>query len=155
VLEYDFESSVGCWVVSTAHAVKRALDGELQRAGITFRQWEILSCLACRGELSQKELAERIGIEAPTLTSVLTRMERDGWLDRYGCPDDRRKKRLRPTPKAEAVWNRCVECCKRVRAAATEGIPEADLENLRVTCEQIRENLRVADSPMLESSPCR
>lgn len=142
MLEYDFEDSVGCWVVGAAHAIKQALNAELVLAGITFRQWEVLSSIACRGELSQVELAERMGLEPATMTGVIGRMERDGWLDRFACPEDRRKKRLRPTAKAEAVWNRCVECCKRVRDAATRGLSDADLERFRSVCSRIRENLK-------------
>ena len=114
-LEFDFERSVGCWVASTSHALRRALDDELAREGITFRQWEVLAWSASSCELSQAELAERMGIEAPTLAGILARMERDGWLQRSGCPNDRRKKRFRPTAKVEAVWDRMLACCHRVR----------------------------------------
>lgn len=142
MLEYDFENSVGCWVVSAAHAVKQALNAELARAGITFRQWEVLASIACRGELSQIELAERMGLEAPTLNGIVNRMERDGWLARYCCSEDRRRKRLRATAKAESVWNRCVECCKQVRESATEGLSDEEIAVFRRVCESIRENLK-------------
>jgi len=141
VLEYDFENSVGYWVCVTSHAMKRALDTELARENITFRQWEVLAWLAMEGELSQVQLAERLGIEAPTLAGILSRMERDGWLERTSCPDDRRKKLIRPTPKVRAVWSRTVACCHRVRERATEGIPPDQLTQFKKTCEQIRANL--------------
>lgn len=141
MLQYDFESSVGCWVTLTSHALRRALDAELAKENITLRQWEVLAWLSFQGEQSQVELAERLGIEAPTLAGILTRMERDGWLERFSCPVDRRKKRIRPTPKAEAVWVRMIECCHRVRERAIENISSQDLECLRRTCETIRQNL--------------
>jgi DNA-binding MarR family transcriptional regulator len=106
VLDFDCEQNVGCWIAQTSHAMRRALDEELAREGITFRQWEVLAWSNSSEELSQAELAERMGIEAPTLGGILSRMERDGWLARSGCPNDRRKKRFRPTPKAQAVWGR-------------------------------------------------
>ena len=145
VLEFDFEESVGYWVCSTSHAMRRALDAELARESITLRQWEVLAWLACSGEQSQVELAERLGIEAPTLAGILARMERDGWLERSSCPNDRRKKRIRATDKAEAVWTRMVECCHRVRARAVEGIPPDELAQFKRTCEKIRENLGAGD----------
>ena len=145
MLAYDFDESVGCWVVMTAHVLRRALDTELTRENITFRQWEVLACLSLAGEQTQVELAEKLGIEAPTLAGVLARMERDGWLDRHSCPEDRRKKRIRPTLKAEEVWNRTVSCCKDVRARATREISADDLQTLKRTCEKIRENLGGGD----------
>lgn len=114
---------------------------ELSRENITLRQWEVLAWIVYEGEPSQTTLAERLGIEAPTLAGVLARMERDGWLERKCCPDDRRKKRIRVTQKAEAVWNRMVECCHRVRRQATAGIPPDDLAILKQTCDRLRENL--------------
>ena len=118
VLEFDFENSVGCWITLTSHALRRALNEELKREGITFRQWEVLAWSGSKEKLSQAELAERMGIEAPTLGGILSRMARDGWLARSGCPHDRRKKRFCPTPKAEAVWNRMLQCCHQVRGRA-------------------------------------
>ena len=141
MLQFDFDESVGYWICTTSHALRRALDAELAREKITLRQWEVLAWLAIEGEQSQVELAERLGIEAPTLAGILTRMERDGWLERYSCPEDRRRKRLRATPKAESVWNRMVECCGRVRERATEGIGPEELALFRLTCEKIRANL--------------
>ena len=141
MLQYDFDESVGYWVAMTSHALRRALDAELAREKITFRQWEVLAWISIVGEMSQVELADRLGLEAPTLSGILARMERDGWLDRYGCPLDRRRKRIRATPKAEELWSRMVECCHRVRARATEGISEDDLSVLKKTCERIRVNL--------------
>jgi MarR family transcriptional regulator for hemolysin len=141
LLQYNFDESVGYWICTTSHAMRRALDAELAREKITLRQWEVLAWIALEGEQSQVELAERLGIEAPTLAGVLTRMERDGWLERYCCQEDRRRKRLRATPKAESVWNRMVECCDRVRDRATDGIAPEELAQFKLTCEKIRANL--------------
>lgn len=141
MLQFDFEESLGFWVCSTAHALRRALNAELGKAGITLRQWEVLAWIALEGELSQAELAERLGIEAPTLVGILDRMERDGWLDRYSCPNDRRKKRIRVTDKADAVWARMVDCAHRVRAEAKQGLTPTELSRLKSTCERIRHNL--------------
>lgn len=141
MLQYDFEESVGCWVTLTTHALRRALGTELAKENITLRQWEVLAWLSFQEEQSQVELAERLGIEAPTLAGILNRMERDGWLERTCCQKDRRKKRIRPTAQAEAVWTRMVECCRRVREQAIEGIPAEDLACLKRTCEALRQNL--------------
>ena len=141
MLQYDFANSVGCWIGMTSHAVRRALDAELARENITIRQWEVLAHIAFEGNPSQVELAEKLGIEAPTLAGILTRMERDGWLVRFCCPQDRRRKRLKPTPRAEQVWNRMVECCHRVREQAVQGLSPNELDQFRHTCEVIRRNL--------------
>jgi MarR family transcriptional regulator for hemolysin len=144
LLQFDFNDSLGFWVCSTSHAFRRALNAELAKEGITYRQWEVLARIAMQGELSQSELADCLGIEAPTLVGILDRMERDGWLDRYNCPNDRRKKRIRATDKADAVWARMVDCAHRVRLHAKQGLSQEDLDHLRSVCAKIRTNLEEA-----------
>lgn len=147
MLPYDFEESVSYWVTMTSHAIRRAVDLELAKENITLRQFEVLAWIALEGEQSQVELAERLGIEAPTLAGILTRMERDGWLERFGCPDDRRRKRIRATPKAESVWERMTECCRKVRRDATQGISQGELSELKRICEKLRANLEPVSPP--------
>jgi DNA-binding MarR family transcriptional regulator len=152
VLQFDFEESLGYWICSTSHALRRALNSELSKEGITFRQWEVLAWTAIKGELSQAELADLLGIEAPTLVGILTRMERDGWLERHPCPDDRRKNRIRATEKAETVWTRMSECACKVRAQAREGLSAQELALLKSVCERIRTNLEQPDASHSVSS---
>ena len=146
MLNYDAEQSIGYWVATTAHALRRALEAELADQNMTLRQWEVLAWIAVDGAQSQADLAEKLGIEAPTLAGILSRMERDGWLERYECPDDRRRKRIRATQKAESVWSQASECCKRVREQAALGLTDEDLAQLKRVCAAIRENLGTAES---------
>jgi DNA-binding MarR family transcriptional regulator len=141
VLEYDYENSVGYWVATANHAIRRALEAELARERITIRQWEVLTWLSLEGELTQAELAERMFVEAPTLTGILGRMERDGWLERRCCDDDRRCKRLRPTARAHEAWQRIAACGHRIRARATVGLADEELQALKAVCGKIRQNL--------------
>ncbi len=141
MLEYEWDNSVGYWICITSQAMRRALDAELSREQITFRQWEVLAWLSHSGEIAQGELADRMGVEAPTLAGIIQRMEKAGWLERTNCTEDRRRKKLHATDKAEAVWSRMVECCRRVRLQAIEGIPQEELATLKTVCERIRANL--------------
>ena len=100
MLQYDFENSVGYWIFATAHDLACTINEEFAGMGITHRQWEVLAWISYLGELSQTELAEKMGIEVPTLVGVLDRMERDGWIQRIPSETDRRKKLIRVTEKS-------------------------------------------------------
>ncbi len=141
MLQFDFERSVGYWVFATAHEMGCAMNEELQAHGITYRQWEVLAWISYMGELSQTDLAERMGIEAPTLVGVLDRMERDGWIQRIQSETDRRKKLIRPTERVAPVWAETVTCALRVRARATKGLSDEQLRSLRDILAAIRQNL--------------
>jgi len=146
VLEYDFEECIGSWVCATSHALRRALDSELAKEGITFRQWAVLAWLSRGNGVSQVELAEQLCIEAPTLAGILSRMERDGWLERTHCTIDRRKKRMRPTKKANEVWDRMLECCLKVKLQATDGLNHDELSTFKSVCARIQANLMAPSS---------
>jgi MarR family transcriptional regulator, transcriptional regulator for hemolysin len=141
MLEYDWENSVGYWICMTSVAMRRAMTSELSAQNITLRQWEVLVCIVLEGELSQADVADRLGIEAPTLVGILDRMERDGWIERVGCPDDRRRKRIRTTEKSALVWNLMAECAHRVRMQAIRGFQPEELQQLKLLCERLRNNL--------------
>lgn len=145
-LDYDFEKSVGCWVVTAARTLERALNEELAPHGITYRQCQVIGTLVMEQDLTQAQLARRLGVEAPTLAGVLDRMERDGWLTREPCPTDRRCNLLVLAPTVEPVWNRIVACAHRVRARATEGLDDADLARLKSLLERVRTNLETEEA---------
>jgi DNA-binding MarR family transcriptional regulator len=151
VLEYDWDSSIGTWVCLTSQALRRAFSARLAQVGITLRQWEVLAWLSSHGASSQAEIAEGLGIEAPTLAGIVTRMERDGWLERKACSNDRRKNRLFATVQADAVWNRAVQECNVMRDQMTVGLSESDLKHFKRTCERIRENLVAASDTVVDA----
>ena len=141
MLEYDFEQSIGYWLITAAHAYQRAVQDEVAPHGITFRQCQVLGYLALEGPLSQTDLAERMGIEPPTLVGILDRMARDGWIDRVCCETDRRKNLIRPTAAAEPVWSHIAACGRRVRQRATLGLSDDELEVLKQLLLTVQQNL--------------
>jgi MarR family transcriptional regulator for hemolysin len=145
VLDYDFENSVGYWVCQAAHVLQRAFNEELAPQGVTFRQAQVLGCLALEGRLSQTDLAERMRIEPPTLVGILDRMERDGWIRRDGDKADRRRKLVEATPAAKPVWNKIVSAAKRVRERATRDMTASQLAQLKKLLGVVQANLREAE----------
>lgn len=141
MLRYDFEDSLGYWVFSVAHLMTRAMNDELGKLGITYRQWEVLCWLSYMGEITQSELADHMRIEAPTLVGVIDRMERDGWIVRETDPTDRRKKIIRATEKVEPMWEQMVDCAKDVRAKALRDVAPEDVKKTKEILTMIRGNL--------------
>jgi MarR family transcriptional regulator for hemolysin len=151
MLEYDFDESVGYWITMAAHVFQQSVNEELKAHGITFRQCQVLGWLALEGDLSPCELAERMHVEPPTLVGILDRMERDGWIRRDNCPEDRRKKIIRPLPQAEPIWAKIIAASRRVRARATRGLSDEQLAALKETLAVVQANLQ-AEVPVKEAA---
>lgn len=142
MLTYDFHESIGYWLCISASSMQDALNEELARHGITYRQFQVLGWLAHDGEeLTQAELAARMRIEPPTLVGLLDRMEQQGWIARVNFPGDRRKKLVRVAPAAADVWETMVAALIRVRARATSRLTPEQVESLKVMLQTIHETL--------------
>ena len=150
MLEYDWENSIGYWICSTSHALRKTLGTHLTKEGMTLRQWETLAWLACNGCGSQSMLAEGLGIDPHTLAGVINRMERDGLLERHCCEHDRRKNIIQPTKKAEEVWARVSKVCNEIRAQAVAEFTDDELAQLRDFCKRIKVNLNETEPPAVQ-----
>jgi MarR family transcriptional regulator for hemolysin len=140
-LRYDFDASLGFWVVPAAHALERALNEELAPLGVTYRQWQVLACLIYDPAVTQAALARLLGVEAPTLKGIVDRMERDGWVRRVPCPEDRRCNRLELQAAVEPLWRRMAACARRVRVRAMRGMTPGQFEVLKRALGSVRANL--------------
>lgn len=141
MLEHDFEDSVGFWVFTAAHAIEASMNEALAPVGITFRQCQILGALALHGEVPQGELADMLRVEPSAVVRIVDRMERDGWIERVGDPDDRRKKIIRPTGRAEPVWKTIRARGATAKCRALDGMSDDEIADLRRLLRKLVENL--------------
>lgn len=58
----------------------------LNEHGLTEQQWRIIRILWQRGEMESHQLAKQACILKPSMTGVLSRMERDGYVQRWKHP---------------------------------------------------------------------
>ncbi len=131
------------------HDVARLMRWEFERkaqdTGLTRSQWRLLAHLGRNDGMQQKQLARILDVTAITLTGLLDRMERDGWIERRDDPDDRRAKRIYLTPKVEAegVIRNLQAIGTEVRQAALHGLSKQQIQQLNETLELMRDNLSV------------
>lgn len=151
MLEYRFQESIGYWIFMVSRSWERVLKEELAPLGITHRQFQVLAWLVYAGDMTQRELTERMHVEAPTLAGILDRMERDGWISRQEDPTDRRQKIVSATERANPIWSQIVDCLQRVRARATRGLSPKQVQEAMATLEVILGNLGGENSSESES----
>ncbi|HUZ19411.1 MAG TPA: homoprotocatechuate degradation operon regulator HpaR [Acidimicrobiales bacterium] len=71
--------------------------------GLTEQQWRILRVLGGLSGAEQHELARACQIVPPSLTGVLSRMERDGLVERSRVASDQRRVLVTLAPKGRAT----------------------------------------------------
>jgi MarR family transcriptional regulator for hemolysin len=118
----------GALLCEAGRAWRHRLDQRLKPLGLSQAKWTTLLKLArVDGPVTQKALAEQLGIEGPTLVSLLDRMAADGWIERHGSNVDRRSKTVHLCPKSYALLEQIDAVAARLRAELLEGISPAEL----------------------------
>lgn len=68
--------------------------------GLTHGQFFMLIALLEEDGVQPSQLAEKTALDRPTVTGLLDRLERDGWVERRLDPSDRRTLRVHLTERA-------------------------------------------------------
>lgn len=91
-----------------ARALEVALDGDLQKLGLSLAEYELLSMLseAPGHAMRMSELAAMIVQSRSRVTHTATRLAGRGWVVREPCADDRRGIRLVLTDQGRAAVER-------------------------------------------------
>lgn len=139
---YDFENSVGFVVNTTAKAFQKILDMELRKSvGVTISQLRVVVALIRQPGLTQKEIADRVGVEGATLVPLIDKMEKEGLLKRKPDSKDRRVNRIYLTHKGDSLWASMMECVLQIRKSSTKDISEGEISTTLETLRKISKNL--------------
>ena len=134
------DETFGPLLHGTARAWRLKLDERLKPMGLSQAKWRTLLHLSLAGDaLTQAEIAERLGIEEPSLVTLLHRLEKEGWVVRRGSPHDRRCKMVRLGQRAQDVISQISAEAEKLRHELLENISAADLRTCMRVLTQIYE----------------
>lgn len=81
----------------TSAALRHRVESSMAEHGATFPEFLILYVVAATPGCSQADLATQVGVERPTMSHHLERLEAAGLVDRRRDERDRRVVRVHPT----------------------------------------------------------
>jgi MarR family transcriptional regulator for hemolysin len=136
----DRAESLGHLLHGTARAWRQKLDERLKPMGLSQAKWRTLMHLSIAQEaLTQAEIAARLGVEEPTVVTLLHRLEREAWITRTSSPHDRRCKMVLLGRRAQRVIAQINATAEKLRHELFAGIPESDLQTCMRVLARIRE----------------
>ena len=107
---------------------RNLMNEELRALGQSQARWGTLYWINVFGDsVNQTELADRIGVEQPTLGRVLRDLEAEGLIERLPGKGDRRAKVIQLTDAAKPVMREIERIQNAVRARLLKGIDSEDL----------------------------
>jgi MarR family transcriptional regulator for hemolysin len=122
------DETVGPLLHGTARAWRLKLDERLKPMGLSQAKWRTLLHLSLAGDaLTQAEIAERLGIEQPSLVTLLHRLENEGWIIRRSSLHDRRCKMVFLGQRAQRVISQINAAAEKLRHELLENVSASDL----------------------------
>ena len=104
----------------------------------TEARWSALYFLSHAPDgLIQTELAERMGVQGPTLVRLLDALEEQGLVARRSTSEDRRVKRVVILPAGAAVIAEIDVIASEMRDACFEGVSDEDLRTTLQVLEKV------------------
>lgn len=116
---------------ATARAWRLGLDARLKNLGIGQAGWLAIAAIAkATPALSQRAIAERLGVEAASMVAMIDRLESLGLVLRMPCPSDRRVKLVRLTASGHELHGKVQVEADAFRAHVLAGLDPAQLEEV-------------------------
>src|SRR5215471_6596624 len=136
----SYGETLGLLLHGTARAWRLKLDERLKPMGLSQAKWRTLLHLSLAGDaLTQAEIAARLGVEEPTVVTLLHRLEKEGWIVRKGSPHDRRCKMVLLGRRAQNVISKISAEAAKLRHELLESISATDLRTCMRVLTQIYE----------------
>lgn len=121
------------------YGLNQAFRRRIAHLGLTPDQFTALRWLLEAGDkgLTQKQLTECMASDANTITSLVTRMEAQGFVTRRTDPADRRARRVRIRPAGRNRYAAARRIAIALQAEVLEVLPSAERERFLKQLEQI------------------
>ena len=130
----------------TARVWRQKLDERLKPMGLSQAKWRTLMHLSLAGEaLTQAEIAGRLGVEEPTVVTLLHRLEREGWIKRTNSPRDRRCNMVLLGRRARRAIAQINATAEKLRHELLADVPASDLETSMKVLTRIRQQAEKTD----------
>jgi DNA-binding MarR family transcriptional regulator len=126
-------------VYSASHAFTRAYKPLLRELGVTYPQYLVLLVLWERGPALVSEIATALGLDTGTLSPLLKRLEKTGFITRTRSTSDERQVSIELTPEGLARRSAALEIVRAIGSAT--GCDLNSARQLVQTLHTLRDNL--------------
>jgi MarR family transcriptional regulator, transcriptional regulator for hemolysin len=140
--EMSVEERFSAALHTSARLWRLALDKRLKHLGIGQSGWMTIAMIAKSDEpLSQRALADLVGVEGPSMVSMLDRLERGGFVVRAPSTLDRRVKLVQLTDAGKTVYAEVRKEATGFRAGLLADLDPEALAAAAVVLEALRKRI--------------
>jgi MarR family transcriptional regulator for hemolysin len=139
--QVDVERAPSALVRRLSRRLRYRLDARLSPYRLTAVQWGVLAYLTHEDGQSQAWLQQRLAIEGATLTPIVQRLEREGWIRRTCDPVDRRRQLVWLTERSRELLPKLAEEVERYRQESLRGFSDAEADILSALLARMEANV--------------
>jgi MarR family transcriptional regulator for hemolysin len=141
----DLHTRFGSALHTTARAWRLAIDARLKDLGISQAGWMTIAMVAKSDtDLSQKQLADLLGVEGPTIVAMVDRLVGAGLVQRAPSPLDRRVKLILLTEAGAALYAKVRERADVFRSGLLSGLDPQALASATALLETLQARIEEA-----------
>lgn len=137
----SFDESIGLLTNQTNKKIVGYLNLNLQQHDITLEQWVVLLKLFQQDKMNQKQLAEKVDKDQPTLARILDILERKELIKRLPDKEDRRAFSIHITKKGRSLKEEATPFIEDVFEKMLSGISKEKIDIYREVLMQINKNI--------------
>lgn len=123
-----------------ARSFTKKLNEKIAPLGLFSSQWAIILYLYEKKQCTQIDLSQYLGVEAPTITRTLARMEEMGLVVREEGKD-KRERHIKLTEKAYEMYPKWEQASNSMETEAIKNIDKDELEIFNNILEKMLKNL--------------
>ncbi len=127
---------------NTSRAWRQAIDQRLKDLGVSQAAWMTIAMVAkAATPPSQKQLADLLGVEGPTIVAMVDRLVASKLVLRVASPIDRRVKLIELTAAGQAMYAQVKERADVFRADLLAGVDADALLAATTLLEQLQDSI--------------
>lgn len=135
------EQRISTLIKTASQLFIRLANKRLRQYDIPHAYTPFLLLLSEEDGQTQAALHRKIGIEQPTAVRTLDRMERDGFIQRRHCQQDRRATNIFLTTKAKRLLQHVLICADEINEIATTGLSKSEAKILSELLQKLIQNI--------------
>ena len=133
---------LGFLMVTLTRQWRRFVEEQLAVSGLTDATWTPLLHLRAWGDgVTQKELAERVGLDGSSLVRLLDILEGKGWVERRADVADRRSKRIFLTTQGNTAVDSIRATMLEAELSMLQDLDDAEVEAMLGGVQKIRSRI--------------
>ncbi|GAA5627607.1 transcriptional regulator SlyA [Brucella sp. NBRC 12953] len=137
----ELEAAFTMGLSTAARKMRNLFDSRVRERGLTLARARVLLLLAEQRDWNQRELADALEIEHPSVVRLLDGLEKQQLIYRAAVEGDRRAKRIELTEEAQAQVKQLQEITQAIRAELLQKIDQKSLETALTVLQEINQTV--------------